>query len=156
MKVIIRVSPGIFAVACWIEAVGCAPQISVAASSNSTSGEGGSHASSVGAGGTASGGPDDGGASDGSAPLLGVKYTVAADYSDVAWDSARNHVFLSGVNDGLVRVFDLKSSTSTSVTVGHRAEHLHFDSKLDLVFVSIAIKRDAGGRSEDRGRACAQ
>lgn len=136
--------------------MGCAPQISVAASSNSTSGEGGFHASSVGAGGTASGGLDDGGASDGSAPLLGVKYTVAADYSDVAWDSARNHVFLSGVNDGLVRVFDLNSSTSTSVTVGHRAEHLHFDSKLDLVFVSIAIKRDAGGRSEDRGRACAQ
>jgi hypothetical protein len=82
----------------------------------------------------------DGGGSGGGAPLSGAKYPTDAGYFDVAWDTTRDHVFLSGGADGVVRVLDLKSSVWTSVVVGHRAEHLHFDSKLDLVLISIAVQ----------------
>lgn len=82
----------------------------------------------------------DGGGSGGGAPLAGAKYTTDAGYFDVAWDTTRDRVFLSGGGDGVVRVLDLKSSAWTSVSVGHRAEHLHFDSKLNLVLISIAVQ----------------
>lgn len=92
--------------------MGCTPQVTVQASSDSTSGEGGSHGSSsggTGEGGSTSSAIDGGGAGgSGGTPLSGAKYVTKAGYSDVAWDSTRNHVFLSGGVDGVVRVLDLQ------------------------------------------------
>ena len=144
-KMIMRTWTTILAGVSWVGAMGCAPQVFVQASSHGTSGEGGFHGSPSGAGGeggTTSAMLDGGGAggTGGGTPLAGAKYTTAAGYSDVVWDTTRNRVFLSGGSDGMVRVLDLKSSAWTSLTVGHRAEHLHFDSKLDLVLVSIAVQ----------------
>ncbi len=140
-KLTSRIQTIAFAASCGIGIIGCAPQVTVQASSNSTSGAGGSHESPSGAGGAggATSAGVDGGGSGGGAALSGAKYTTDAGYFDVAWDTTRDHVFLSGGGDGVVRVLDLKSSTWTSVAVGHRAEHLRFDSKLDLVLVTIAV-----------------
>ena len=142
-----RAWTGIFVAACWIGEIGCAPQVTVEASSDATSGQGGSHGSSSaatgtgGEGGTTGPGIDGGaGGSGGGAPLVGAKFTTKAGYSDVAWDTTRDHVFLSGGVDGVIRVLDLKSSAWTNLTLGHRPEHLRFDSALDLVLVSIAVQ----------------
>jgi hypothetical protein len=56
------------------------------------------------------------------------------------WDTKRDHVFLSGGGDGLVRVLDLKSGAWTSIKLGHHAKHMYFDAALDQVLVSIAVK----------------
>ena len=132
-------------VTCWAGLLGCGPNVELKASSSGQSGQGGFPASAVGAGaetGTTTGGVGSGGmeGSGGGIPLAGTKYTAPPGYYDVVWDTKRDHLFLSTGGDGLVRVLDLKTSAWTTIQIGHRAEHMYFDTALDQVLVSVAVK----------------
>jgi hypothetical protein len=131
---------------CSINAAGCGTKVDVKTTAGGQTGEGGGGTSSSGTGGGSgtttpvtdgsSGVGGDGGAATGP----GTTYTTAPGYFDVVWDAARNHVFLSGGGDGVVRVLDTKSGAWTSITVGYHAEHMYFDDTLDQVVLSLAAK----------------
>jgi hypothetical protein len=58
-------------------------------------------------------------------------------FFDIVLDTERKRLFASYGGDGVVRVLDLDDGDITTVTTGHRAEHMHFDAARDEVVIAL-------------------
>ena len=61
-------------------------------------------------------------------------------FFDVVLDPERKRLFASYGGDGIVQVLDLDDGDITTVTTGHRAEHMHFDAERDEVVIALPVQ----------------
>jgi hypothetical protein len=87
----------------------------------------------------------DGVVDEGCTPIGQASYQTAPGYYDAVLDTERHRVFLSYGGSGVVHAIALAGGLDTVVTTGYQAEHMHFESILNQVVISLRSVQPSAG-----------